>query len=241
MVDIYIRTLRLWYDYKVERRKQIMSKLGRQVIRALNIKAGDTQGQTEPVHDPYKDSLDNVLDSNIDDTVASTIDIISCSLRRTTSATQPGTSFDVLLPSGLFSEAASGGDKNSSPSAKRSSSLTFPPSTVSREPSNPLLRPSGNYGKLRKRKLKAIFTSRGLGDSGYITDQSGSQGASAVSKTNPDGTECSWRNQTKKGSSVVKEMKGDVGPDVSIGKLNRENSMVGNLILDDSDLMLVSN
>ncbi len=97
-----------------------MSKLRRQVMRALNIKARDTQGQTEPVHDPYKDSLDDVLDSDIDDTVASTIDTNPCPLRQTTSATQSGMPLDVLLPSELFSEVASGGNKNSSPSAKRS-------------------------------------------------------------------------------------------------------------------------
>ena len=91
-------------------------------MRAINIKVGDTPGQTEPVYDLYKDKLDNVLDSNIDDTVASTIDTNSCPLRRTTSATQQGTPFDILLLSGLFSEIVSGGDKNSSSSAKRSSS-----------------------------------------------------------------------------------------------------------------------
>ncbi len=182
-----------------------MSKLRQPVMRALNIKAGDTQGQKEPVHDPYKDSLDDVLDSDIDDIVASTIDTNPCLLRQTTSATQPRMPLDVPLPSGLFSEAASGGNKNSSLSAKKSSSLTLPPSTVFREPSNPLLRPSGNYGKLRKRKPRAAITSWGLEDLGYITDQSGSQGASAVIKSNADSTESSRRNRTQKSSSVVKE------------------------------------
>ncbi len=205
MIDTYLQTLRLWYDYKVERRQQIISKLKRQVMRAMNIKARDSLGQTEPVHDPYKDSQDDVLDSNINDTVASTIDTNPSSSRRTTSLIQPGMPLDVPLPSGLFSEAASGGDKNSSPSAKRSSSPTLPPSIVSRELSNPLLRPSGNYDKLRKEKSRAAITSLGLKDSGYITDQSGSQGASAVSKSNSDGTENSWQNRTQKGSSVVRE------------------------------------
>ncbi len=99
---------------------------------------------------------------------------------------------------------------------------------MSREPSNPLLRPSGNYGKLRKGKPKTAITSRSLRDLGYITDQSGSQGASAVSKSNADGTESSWRNQTQKDSSVVREQKGNVEPDVSLEKLKRESSMVGN-------------
>ncbi len=165
--------------------------------------------------------------------MASTIDTNPCLFRRTTSTSQPETSIDVPLPSGLFSEVASGGDKNSSLSAKRSSSPRLPPSTVCREPSNFLPKPSCNYSKLRKRKLWAAFTSPGLGDSGYITDQFGSQGASAVSKSNADGTESSGRNRTQKGSSVVREQKGDVGPDVSLGKLKRKSYMIGNLIRDD--------
>ncbi len=56
-------------------------------MRVLNIKARDTQGQSEPVHDLYKDNLDDVLDSDIDDTGVSTINKNSCMLRRTT----PGT------------------------------------------------------------------------------------------------------------------------------------------------------
>ena len=159
MLDTYVRTLRLWYDYKIEQRQQIMSKLKRQVIQALNIKAGDTQGQTEPVHDPDKDSLDNVLNSNIDDTVASTIDTNPYLLRQTTSAIQPGKPLDVPPPSKLFSKAASGGDKNSSPSAKSDTSPILPPSIVSRESSNFLLRPSGNNGKRKKRKPRAALTS----------------------------------------------------------------------------------
>ena len=45
----------------------------------------------------------------------------------------------------------------------------------------------------------------------------------------------------QKGSSVVREQKGDVGSDISYRKLKRESSIVGNLIHDDSDLILVSN
>ena len=171
-----------------------MSKLRREVMRALNIKIRDTSGQTKPVHDLYKNSLDDVLDSNINDIVASTTNTNSCSLRQTTSAIQPGMPFDILLPLGLFSEEASGGDKNSSSSTKRSSLPTLPLSNVPREPSNPLLRPSSNYGKLKKRKPRAAFTSQGLGDLGYITDQYGSQDAFAMSKSNADGMESFWRN-----------------------------------------------
>ena len=172
-------------------------------MRALNIKVGDTQGQTEPVYNPYKDSLNNVLDSDIDNIVANTIDMNLCLLRKTTSITQPRTPFDVPLPLELFSEIVSGGDKNSSPSAKGSSSPMLSPSIVPKEPSNLLLKSSGNYGKLRKGKPRAALISRGLGDLGYITNQYGSQGASIVSKSNANGTKNSWQNQTQNGTSVV--------------------------------------
>ena len=153
----------------------------------------------------YKDSLDDALDSNIDDIVANTIDTNPCPLKQRMSTTQPGTPFDVLLPSRLFNKVASGGDKNSSPSAKRSLSSTLPPSIVPKESSNPLLRPSGHYDKLRKRKPRAALTSLGLEDLGYIIDQSGSQGVFAMSKSNADNTESSWENRTQKGSSVIRE------------------------------------
>ncbi len=121
------------------------------------------------------------------------------------SATQAGMTFEVPLPLPLFSQPASGEDKNSSLSVKRSSSPRLPQSIVSREPSNPLFRPSSNYYKLKKRKPRAALTSQGLGDSGYITDEFGSQCDSDVSKSNADGTESSWRNRTPKGSSVLGE------------------------------------
>ena len=79
--DTYVRILKLWYNYKGEQRQQIMSKLKQQVMQTLNIKVGDTLGQTKPVYDPYKDSLDDVLDNNINDRVASTIDTNPCPLR----------------------------------------------------------------------------------------------------------------------------------------------------------------
>ena len=50
----------------------------------------------------------------------------------------------------------------------------------------------------------------GLADSGYIMDQSASQGTSAVSKFKADNTESSWRNRTQWGSSVIREQKGDI-------------------------------
>ena len=79
-------------------------------------------------------------------------------------------SFDVPLLLGLFSKVASNRDKNFSTSAKRSLLLTLPPSIVLREPSNPLVRLSGNDGKLRKRKPKAALKFQGLRDLGYIKD-----------------------------------------------------------------------
>ena len=58
-----------------------MSKLKRQVIRALNIKAGDTQGQIELVYDPYKNNLENILNSTLDNTVAGIINVILYTLK----------------------------------------------------------------------------------------------------------------------------------------------------------------
>ena len=195
----------------------------------------------EPVHDPYKNSLDDVLDSDIDDTVASTIDTNLCPLRQSMLATQSGMLFGIPLSSGLFGETASSRDKNSSLSTKKSSSLTLPASIIPKEPSNPLLRPIGNYGKLRKGKLRVALKSWGLENLGYIMDQSGSQGTSTVNKSNDDGTENSWRNRMQKGSSVVREQKRNIRSDVSQEKLKQESSIVDNLIHDDSDLILVGN
>ena len=45
----------------------------------------------------------------------------------------------------------------------------------------------------------------------------------------------------QKDLSVVREQKKDVGSDVSQGKLKWESSMVGNLIRDKSNLILVGN
>ena len=157
---------------------------------ALNIKVEDTSGQTELIHNPYKDSLDDVLDGDINDTAASTIDTNPWLLRQITSAIQPRTPFNIPLPLGLFSEVANGGGKNSSPSAKRSLSPTLPPSILLKEPSNLLLRLTSNYGKLSKRKPRAVLTSQGLEDLGYIME-SGSQGTSAVSKSNTNSTKSS--------------------------------------------------
>ena len=79
------------------------------------------------------------------------------------------------------------------------------PSIVPKEPSNPLLRLFGNYNKLRKGKPRVAFTSWSLRDSSYITNHSASQGVFAVSKSNANNTEGSWRNQMQKGSNLVKE------------------------------------
>lgn len=126
----------------------------------------------EPVHDLYKNSLDNILDSNINDTIASIINTKPCLLRQSTLGTEQVMLLDVFLLLGLFSEVTNDGDKNSSLSIKRSISPTLPPSIMLKKPSNPLFKPSGNYGKLRKRKSRAAFTFWGLRDLGYIIDQS---------------------------------------------------------------------
>ncbi len=132
MIDTYIRTLRLWYDYKLERRQQIVAKLKRQIMRALNITIRDTQGQTKPVDNPYKDSLDNILDSDINDIVAKTVYTKPGPLRQGASITQPcrPQDVDVLQSSGDFGQASSRRDKHSSSLARVKSSLELPPSIV---------------------------------------------------------------------------------------------------------------
>ena len=127
-------------------------------MQALIIKVENILGQMELINNFYKDGFDNVLDSNINDTMTSTIDTNPL-LKQTTLTTQPGTPFDIPLSSGLFIKIASNADKNSSPSAKKSSSPTLPPSIVFQEPSKSLSRPFGNYGKLNKRKPRAMLIS----------------------------------------------------------------------------------
>ncbi len=88
MIDTYVRMIRLWYIYLPEQRKQIFSKLERQVMRALNMKEGDTQRQTKPVFDLYRDSLEDVMDSDIDDEVPGRNNPLRPS-KRSASALQP--------------------------------------------------------------------------------------------------------------------------------------------------------
>lgn len=120
-------------------------------------------------------------------------------------ATQLEMPFNVSLLLGLFSKIVSIRNKNSSFSVKRSSLLILSLSIMPRELSNSLLRPFRNYGKLRKQKLWVALISWGLGDSGYITDQFGSQGAFTVNKSNTNSTESSWQNLMQKGLSIIKE------------------------------------
>ncbi len=89
MIATYIRIFRLWYDYKLERRQQIVAKLKQQVMRTLNIMVGDTQEQTKAIHNLYKKRLDDILDSNIDNIVAKTIHTKPGPLRQDASITQP--------------------------------------------------------------------------------------------------------------------------------------------------------
>lgn len=105
------------------------------------------------------------------------------------SATHPRMLFDIPLPLELFSEAASGRDKNSSSSTKQSSSPMLGPSIVSRELSNPLLRLYDNFCILKKGKPIAALMSYGLRDLGYITNLSGSQNSPAMRKYNTNSIE----------------------------------------------------
>lgn len=73
IIETYIYTFQLWYNYKLEQRPQIITKLKWQVICIFNIIVGDTQKQVKLVYNLYKDSLDNILNSNIDNIMAKTI------------------------------------------------------------------------------------------------------------------------------------------------------------------------
>ena len=144
----------------------MVSKLRRQVIWALKKKIRHIPGQTESVHDPYKDSLDDVLDSNINDSVTSTINTNPCLLKQIMSATQPEMPINVPLLLRLFSEITSGRDKSFNFFAERSLSSILLSNNISKEQLNLLLRPSSNYGKLKKKKTQVdtyILRSKRLG------------------------------------------------------------------------------
>ncbi len=132
IIDTYIRTLRLWYDYKLERRQQIVAKLKRQVIRALNISVRNIQGQTESIHNLYKDSLDNILDSDINDIVAKTIYTKPGPLKQDTSITQLCTpqEVDILQSLGDFGQVSNRKDKHSSSLTRVKSSPKLSPNIV---------------------------------------------------------------------------------------------------------------
>ena len=100
--------------------------------------------------------------------------------------------YNIPLLLGLFSETTSGRNKNSTSFVKRNLLLTFLLSIMFRKSSNPLLRPSSNYDKLRKRKSRAILISRSLKDLSYITDKSKSQGAFTMIKSNIISMESFW-------------------------------------------------
>ena len=139
MIDTYVRTIKLWYFYLPKQRKQIFSKLKRQVIRALNMREGDTQGQTEPMFDPYRDSLKDVMDSNINDGVPGRNNSLQPS-----KSNAPALQLERAVPrlSRLFgndTRATSSKGNNSSIFSLGNSSPKLPPSIVPNDLSNPLL------------------------------------------------------------------------------------------------------
>lgn len=68
MIDIYIKTIKLWYIFLLKQKKQIL-KLKWQLTHALNIRKKYSQKQKKPVFDTYRNSLKDIIDNNIDNSI----------------------------------------------------------------------------------------------------------------------------------------------------------------------------
>ena len=236
---MYIRTIKLWYIYLPERRKQILSKLKRQVMCALNMREEDTQGQTEPVFDPYRDSLEDVIDSDVDDGVPGRNNPL-----RPSKASAPALRLEKAVPLlsrllGDGTRATSSKSNNSSTFPSGNSSPKLPPSIVPNNPSNPLL--NSKYCRLWKTKKSAMLTSGRLGaDSSYNAGQCAgalSQDSLAIGENNTDGKDNSCGKLTQESSRFDKSQKGSMRLDFPHGKLKRESSSQSNSV--QRDLILV--
>ena len=241
MIDTYVQTIKLWYVYSLERRKQILSKLKRQVMRALNMREKDTQGQTEPVFDPYKDSLEDVMDSNVDDGVPSRNNPLRPS-KPSAPALQPGRAVSLLSwLLGDGTRAISSKGNNSSTFSLGNSSPKLLPNIMLNDPSNPLL--NSDDCRLWKTKKSAMLTSGGLGvDSSYSAGQFAgalSRDSFAVSENDTNGKDNSCKKLTRESSGFDKSQKGSMGLDFLYGKLKQESSCLSDSV--QGDLILVGN
>ena len=232
MIDMYVWTIKLWYVYLPEQRKQILLKLKRQVMHALNMREGDTQGQTEPVFDPYRDSLEDVIDSDVDDGVPGKNNPLQPS-KPSAPALQPERAIPLLSRLlGNGTRATSSKDNNSSTFLLGNSSPKLSPSIVPNDASNPLL--NSDDCRLLKTKKSAMFTSGGLGaDSSYSAGQSAGalfRDSPAVSENNTNSKDNSRGKLTQESSGFNKSQKGFIGLDFSHEKLKRESSYLSNSV-----------
>ena len=140
-------------------------------MRALNMREGDTQGQTEPVFDPYRDSLEDVMDSNVDNGVPGRNNPLRPS-KPSAPALRPERAVPLLSRLlGNDTRATSSKGNNSSTFPSGNSSPKLLPSIVPNDLSNPLL--NSNDRRLWKTKKSAMLTSGGLGaDLSYSAGQS---------------------------------------------------------------------
>ena len=122
MIDTYVQTIKLWYAYLLEQRKQIFSKLKRPILCALNMKEKNTQGQIGPLFDLYRDSQEDVMDSNIDDWLTGRNNLLQPS-KLSTPALWPERA--VLLLSELL------GNNNRATSSKKNNSRSLPTGNLS--------------------------------------------------------------------------------------------------------------
>lgn len=165
IIDMYIQTIKLWYIFLINWKKQIISKFKRQVIRIWNIRRKDMQEQIKPMFDSYGDNIEDVIDSNIDNDVSGRNNLLRLSKP---SAIALQLRRDVLLlfwPFGNGTKATNSKNNNSNILSLCNLSPKLSSSIVSNDLSNLLLK----YKDCRLWKIKqsAILVFEGLCDSSY--------------------------------------------------------------------------
>ena len=241
MIDTYARMIKLWYVYLPKQRKQILSKLKRQVMRALNMREGDTQGQTEPVFDLERNSLKDVIDSDVDDGVSGRSNPL-----RLLKPSAPALRLERVIPFlsrllGNGTRATSSKGNNSSTFPLGNSLPKLPPSIVPNDPSNPLL--NSDNCRLWKTKKSAMLTFGGLNaDSSYSAGQFAdalSWDSPTVSENNIDDKNNSYQKLIQESLGFDKSQKSFMGLDFPYKKLKQESFCLSNSV--QGDLILVDN
>ena len=210
-------------------------------MRTLNLREGDTQGQTKPVFDPYRDSLEDVINSDVDDGVPGRNNPLQPS-KPSTPALQPERAVPLLswlLSDGTRTTSSKGNNSSTFPLGNLLPKL--PPSIVLNDPLNSLL--NSDDRRLWKTKKSAMLMSGGLGANlSYSAGQSAgalSQDSLAVSENNTDGKDNSCGKLTRESSGFDKSQKSSMGLDFPHGKLKQESSCLSDSV--QGDLILVGN